>query len=87
MSKTGREKLKSWRESAQNFLTDTLNSNMTPKKRKQPDITDLLKNTSIKNDLMPQNRISMRSLIIRPNSHYKTHFLRGLTGSYNERGL
>ena len=35
MSKTGREKLKSWRESAQNFLTETLNSNMTPKKRKQ----------------------------------------------------
>ena len=36
---------------------------------------------------MPQNRFSMSSLIIRPNSHYKTHFLRGLTGSYNERGL
>ena len=35
MSKTGREKLKSWRESAQNFLRETLNSNMTPKQRKQ----------------------------------------------------
>ena len=58
------------------------------KKRKLPEITDFFaKNRSIENDLMPQNRHSMSSLIIRPNSHYKTHFLRGLTGSYNERGL
>ena len=34
MSQTGKQKLKGWRESAQKFLTDTLNTNMTPKKRK-----------------------------------------------------
>ena len=60
----------------------------THQKRKQREISDFsAKNTSIENDLIPQNRLSMSSLIIRPNSHYKTHFLRGLTGSYNERGL
>ena len=34
MSQTGKQKLKGWRESAQKFLTDALNTNMTPKKRK-----------------------------------------------------
>ena len=34
MSQSGKQKLKGWRESAQKFLTDTLNTNMTPKKRK-----------------------------------------------------
>ena len=35
MSETGKQKLKGWRESAQKFLTHTLNTNMTPKERKQ----------------------------------------------------
>ena len=58
------------------------------KKRKQAEITDFFAKKHInKNDLMPQNRLAMSFLKIRLDFHYKTHFFRGLTGSYNKKEL